>query len=269
MGETSSKPGRRSPIWTTLAGLLCLYLASAAPVAQDPNLRLRDWAASGQADAIQELLSGSEQVGIDSRGEAGWTALMYAARGGHQAIVRLLLDAGASVDLQSDAQETALHLAAQNGRTEVVRLLMEAGADFAARDAEGRTPLFRAIEGRHAAVIELLHAAALANAKRQSGVRALVLEGETVAPTLVRSVSAPYTDEALKEGIEGTVVLMAIVRRDGSVGAVSVSKSLEESLDRSAMRAVRTWRFDPARRDGKPVDIVVAINVDFQLPQKR
>ena len=62
---------------------------------------------------------------------------------------------------------------------------------------------------------------------------------------------------------------MALVRQDGSVGALSVSKSLEESLDRSAVRAVRTWKFDPATRVGKPVVVVVEINVDFELPEER
>ncbi len=47
----------------------------------------------------------------------------------------------------------------------------------------------------------------------------------------------------------------------------TVSKNLEESLDRSALRAVRTWKFDPATRAGKPV--VVEINVDFELPEER
>jgi TonB family protein len=62
---------------------------------------------------------------------------------------------------------------------------------------------------------------------------------------------------------------MALVHRDGSIGAVSVSKSLEESLDRSASRTVRTWKFDPATRVGKRVIVVVEINVDFELPEDR
>ena len=206
---------------------------------------------------------------VDSPDEAGWTALMFAAKAGHETIVRLLLDAGASVHLENDAQETALHLAAEHGQTEAARLLLEAGADFAARDADGLTSLFRAIEHRHAEIIELLHAAALASSDRQSSVRATALEEETVPPQIALSARAPYTDGALRQGIEGTVVLMVIVRRDGSVGAMSVSKSLEESLDRSALRAVKNWKFDPATRGGKPVAVVVEISVDFELPKKR
>ena len=253
---------------TSLAVLLFVSSVSAAPAAQDPNLRLRDWAASGQAEAIRELLSESEQVVVDSTDEAGWTALMHAANAGHDAVVRLLLDAGASVHLKNDAQDTALHLAAQQGRPEAARLLLEAGADFVTRDADGRTPLFLAIERGRAEIIELLHAAALVSSSQWSPARALVLKGETVPPLIIQWASAPYTDYALKQGIEGTVVLMALVRQDGSIGAVSVSKSLEESLDRSALRAVRTWKFDPATRAGKPVVIVVEIDIDFELPER-
>ena len=269
MYVTSSGHAWGDPILTSLASLLLVSSVSAATAVQDPNQYLRDWAASGQAEAIRKLLSESEQVVVDSPDEAGLTALMYAANAGHDAVVRLLLDAGANVHLQNDAQETALHLAAERGRTEVARLLLEAGADFAARDADGRTSLFRAIEHRHAEIIELLHAAALASSDRQSSVRATALEERTVPPQIVRAASTPYTDHALRQGIEGTVVLMVIVRSDGSVGAMSVSKSLEESLDRSALRAVRKWKFDPATRGGGPVDVVVEINVDFKLPKKR
>ena len=268
MHATSTASVRSDPRLTGVVVLLFVSLAFAAPAAQDPNSRLRDWAASGQAEAIRTLLSESDQVVVDSTDDTGWTALMRAADAGHDAVVRLLLDAGARVDLENDAQNTALHLAVQRGRTEAVRLLLEAGADFAARDADGRTPLFLAIGRGRAEIIELLHAAALAGSSRRSPART-VPEGETVPPGIIHWTSAPYTDSALKQGIEGTVVLMALVRQDGSIGAVSVSKSLEESLDRSALQAVRTWRFDPATRAGKPVVVVVEINVDFDLPEDR
>ena len=269
MRVTSGGHVRGDPMLTSLAVLLFVSSVSAAPAAKDPNLRLRDWAASGQTEAIRDLLSDNKQIVVDSTDEAGWTALMHAANAGHDAVVRLLLDVGASVDLKNDAQNTALHLAAQHGRTETARLLLKAGADFVARDADGRTPLFLTIEGRHAEIIKLLHTAALVNSSQQSPTRALVLEGETAPPVIIQWASAPYTDSALKQGVEGTVVLMALVRADGSVGAVSVSKGLEESLDANALRAVRTWTFDPATRAGKPVVVVVEINVDFELPEER
>ena len=190
---------------TSAVALLFVSLVVAAPAAQDPDSRLRDWAASGQAEPIRKLLSESEQVVIDSTDEAGWTALMFAANAGHDAVVRLLLNAGASVHLENGAQDTALHLAAERGRTETARLLLEAGADFMARDADGRTPLFLAIERGRAEVIELLHAAALVSSSQRSPTRAIALEGETVPPVIIQWADAPYTNYALKQRIEGTV----------------------------------------------------------------
>jgi TonB family protein len=265
----ASKPPRSRHVASAFrrtAVLLFIWSAGAPPAAQEPGVRLRDWAATGQTENIRKLLSGDNKVAVDSPDEAGWTPLMHAANAGREANVRLLLDAGANVRLQNHAQETALHMAARQGSTEVVRLLLGAGADFAARDGEGRSPLFRAIERGRAEIIDLLHAAALASFNRRSPVLVGSTEAETVPPTLVHWEEASYTDEAWKQRIEGTVVLMAIVGPDGSVGAASVSKGLEEGLDRSALAAVRNWKFDPATRAGKPVNVVVQISVDFELP---
>ena len=253
------------PLRSNLAVLLLVWSAAAPPAAQESDVRLRDWAATGQTDAVRKWLSEGRKVAVDVPDEAGWTALMHAAHAGHAAIVRLLLDAGANVAVQNRAQETALHLAARQGSTDIVQLLLAAGADFAARDGEGRTPLSRAIDRGRAEVINLLHAAALASFNRRSAALE-VSEGKTLPPKLVRWEEASYPEEALKQRIEGTVVLMALVGREGSVGAVSVSKGLEESLDRSALRSVRNWRFEPATRDGKPVNVVLEIRVDFKLP---
>ena len=268
MRATIARRAWGDPMPTGLAVLLVVVLVVASPVAQDLSERLRDWAATGQAEAIRELLSDNEQVVVDSTDEAGWTALMHASSAGHDGVVRLLLDAGASVHLQNEAQDSALHLAAERGHTETARLLLEAGSDFMTRDANDRTPLFRAIERGRSEVVELLHTVALVNSSQQSPTRAFTAEGKAVPPVIIQWTDTPYTDYGLKQGIEGTVVLMALVREDGSIGAVSVSKGLEESLDQSALRAVRTWKFDPATRAGKPVIVVVEINVDFELPEE-
>jgi TonB family protein len=248
--------------------LFVSFVSPISPAQQDPDRQLRDWAAAGRTDAIRTLLRESEQVDIGSRDEAGWTALMYAVKAGHATIVEMLLEAGANVHSENDAGETALHLAARHGRPQAARLLLRHGADLTARDTEGRTPFYRALEHRKAEVIEVLQGAAQAEADRKSSVEMHGVTKETTPPKLVRSTPALYTDSGLEKGIEGTVVLMLLVRRDGSVGPVSVSKSLEESLDRSAVKAVKKWEFEPATRGGQPVEVVVEIKVDFKLPKE-
>jgi periplasmic protein TonB len=84
-------------------------------------------------------------------------------------------------------------------------------------------------------------------------------------PRLIREVKAEYTDEARRRGITGDVVLEIVVKRDGSVGEVTVLQGRGAGLDQRAIAAVRQWRFSPARRRGEPVDVLVEVAVEFTL----
>ena len=61
-------------------------------------------------------------------GEYGWTALMWAAQEGHEAVVKLLLDKGAAVDKALKDGHTALIIAAQKGHAAVAKVLLDKGA---------------------------------------------------------------------------------------------------------------------------------------------
>ena len=84
-------------------------------------------------------------------------------------------------------------------------------------------------------------------------------------PRLLREVKADYTDEGRRRNITGDVVLEIVVRHDGSVGDVHVLQGLGSGLDQRAVDAVRQWRFDPARRKGVAVDVIVEVAVEFSL----
>lgn len=84
-------------------------------------------------------------------------------------------------------------------------------------------------------------------------------------PRLLREVKAEYTEDARRRGITGDVVMEIVVRRDGSVGDVRVMQGLGAGLDQRAVQAVRQWRFDPARRQGVAVDVLVEVAVEFML----
>lgn len=246
---------------------LCLVplLACVAAGAQDVSQSLCDAAQAGETQSVRHLLAGAAPD-LDAADVTGRTALMCAVEGGHDEIVGMLLAAGAIVDRQNQSGETALHLAARHGRTAAARLLLQAGADFGLRDTEGHTPLYRAIEKRRADVIEMLQVAAVAKRRGPGSHATLESPEQALPPTIVESTLAPYTESALAKRIEGTVVLMVLVRRDGSVGAASVSRGLEASLDESALRTVREWKFAPAMRRGKTVEVVLAVDVRFRLP---
>ena len=112
----------------------------------------------------------------------------------------------------------------------------------------------------------MLQAAALAKGRGALSLATLESPEQTLPPRIVESTLAPYTESALARGIEGSVVLMVLVRRDGSVGAATVSEGLEASLDRSALRTVKGWKFAPAMRNGKTVEVVLEVEVRFQPP---
>jgi len=84
-------------------------------------------------------------------------------------------------------------------------------------------------------------------------------------PRLLHEVKAVYTDEARQRGLTGEVLLEIVVRRDGSVGTVSIVRPLGAGLEQRAIDAVRQWRFTPARRLGAPVDVIVEVAVEFTL----
>jgi protein TonB len=84
-------------------------------------------------------------------------------------------------------------------------------------------------------------------------------------PTLLREVKPIYSDEGRRRGVEGDVVMEIVVRRNGSVGDVRVTRALGAGLDQRAIAAVKQWRFSPARRNGVAVDVLVEVAVGFTL----
>jgi periplasmic protein TonB len=93
-------------------------------------------------------------------------------------------------------------------------------------------------------------------------------DGEDITlPTVVKSVKANYTKEAMEARIQGTVTMSVIVRDDGKVGEVTVTQSLDKQygLDDAAVNAVKQWEFRPGTKGGKPVAVRVDIEMSFQM----
>lgn len=79
-------------------------------------------------------------------------------------------------------------------------------------------------------------------------------------------VMPKYPASALRSGDTGTVLVLATVDRNGVPTEVTLDdRSGNRELDRSALQAVRQWRFQPALRDGKPVTATVRVPVEFAL----
>lgn len=87
------------------------------------------------------------------------------------------------------------------------------------------------------------------------------------APVVLRSVPTRYTADGMRAKIQGTVELVAVIEVDGTVGEVSVLKSLDPNLglDAEAVAAMKQWRFKPGILDGKPVRVLILSMLEFRL----
>jgi protein TonB len=83
-------------------------------------------------------------------------------------------------------------------------------------------------------------------------------------PRALRRVQAEFPKNLWDK--PGTVAVRAIVGIDGKVGETKVSSSPHPELNELALKAVKQWQFNPARKDGKPIPVTVTVNVGFQPP---
>jgi len=81
---------------------------------------------------------------------------------------------------------------------------------------------------------------------------------------LIHDVSPQYPQEAGRARIEGTVVLMALIDKDGTVKDVRVESGLP-ILAQAAIDAVKQWRYRPYLMDGEPVEVDSRITINFTL----
>jgi len=74
--------------------------------------------------------------------------------------------------------------------------------------------------------------------------------GDVSAPKPISKPEPPYTKEARRDKVQGSVELSLMVDAEGNVTEARVVKALDPGLDLSALRTVRTWKFQPAMRNG-------------------
>ena len=83
-------------------------------------------------------------------------------------------------------------------------------------------------------------------------------------PEALYKVAPSYPEDARRASIDGTVLVQALIGKDGHVKDTRVTKSIP-MLDGAAVRAVLQWTFVPAKSKGKPVAVWVAVPVKFSL----
>jgi TonB family protein len=86
--------------------------------------------------------------------------------------------------------------------------------------------------------------------------------------SMPRAIYAPepeFSEEARIAKFQGEVTLLVTIGTDGRARNLTVVRSVGMGLDQKAIDAVRTWRFDPAKKNGRPVAVQMNIIVNFHL----
>jgi protein TonB len=90
------------------------------------------------------------------------------------------------------------------------------------------------------------------------------VSGGVTQGMLVRKVNPNYPPLAKQARIQGTVVLQAIIGKDGAIENLH-AVSGHPMLIQSAIDAVRQWRYKPYFLNGEPVEVDTTVTVNFTL----
>jgi hypothetical protein len=153
------------------------------------------YAAMGGNQAIVELLL-ENGADIESMDNNGWTPLCRATRNGHLAIVEWLLNKGADIESKDNASRTPLSWAAQYSHQTIVELLLNNGADIESKDNASRIPLSLAAMQGHQAIVELLlNNSADIESKDNTSRTPFMWAARNGFQSIVRQLQEPHQDQ--------------------------------------------------------------------------
>jgi len=90
--------------------------------------------------------------------------------------------------------------------------------------------------------------------------------GMVQAAALTRQVRPIYPADLLAQGIEATVLLQAIISKEGVPQSLTLQNTgLNQEFIDAAMAAVNQWRFRPTTLNGEPIEVATTVQVDFRL----
>jgi TonB family protein len=94
----------------------------------------------------------------------------------------------------------------------------------------------------------------------------LSIGGTIQASKIITKVQPIYPESARSAGVQGTVVLHAIISKDGKPLSLRVMNAqVDPDLARSAVEAVSQWRYTPTLLNGEPIEIDTTIDVNYSL----
>ena len=96
--------------------------------------------------------------------------------------------------------------------------------------------------------------------------RRLRIGGEVEAAKLIQKIQPGYPESAKAAGVQGKVVLHAIIGMDGKPLSLQViNGTIDPDLARASVEAVSRWRYSPTLLNGQPIEVDTTIMVNFSL----
>ena len=86
-----------------------------------------------------------------------------------------------------------------------------------------------------------------------------------IPPKVLYSPEPEFSNAARSIRYQGVVTLGVVVDKDGTTKKIRILSPLGAGLDAKAVEAVKTWKFQPAYKDGNPVPFEIAVEVNFNL----
>ena len=91
--------------------------------------------------------------------------------------------------------------------------------------------------------------------------------GNVQSSKLIFKINPTYPPKAKEEGRQGSVLMQAVILKDGTVGSLNLMPGAEPDLAEASMEAVKQWRYSPTLLNGEPVEVATEIQVNFTLAQ--
>ena len=94
--------------------------------------------------------------------------------------------------------------------------------------------------------------------------------GNVQATKIVKMVRPAYPAISKAAGVEGAVILEAVITKEGNVQSLRVMNGqIDPDLAKAAVEAVSQWQYQPTLLNGQPVEVLVTITVNFAIqPEK-
>jgi TonB family protein len=89
--------------------------------------------------------------------------------------------------------------------------------------------------------------------------------GDVKSPKLVHYVEPAFSPKSKEAYVEGTVKISTVVTKAGATTNAQVLSGLNTEEDRTALEALKQWKFEPGTRNGQPVNVRVTVEISFHL----